>query len=327
MPLSGHSSDLSLADLVQANIYGRNTCRVLVATPEGSGVFFLTDGAIVDARFGDLVGSDAFCALVNADNAHFRVDSGIQSPARTIHQDWEGLLLEAMRLKDEHRVPAPQRPAPRSTNERFEPPTSALPGPAAVVSVRNGAAEPVPKSQPAAPISLVQTHRVVTAGADSVARHGAGAARPTPLANRGRGVWPLVAVPMLVTAGAMIAFIALGLRLRGAPVAQTTAATPAPIETFEATDLTESGDIQPRLVQGTPPRPPNTALAVAPTVVCRILIDEKGAVADAKIFRSRLELASFEDTALDAVKSYRFAPAQRGRHPVRVWVNWPVSFE
>jgi protein TonB len=63
-----------------------------------------------------------------------------------------------------------------------------------------------------------------------------------------------------------------------------------------------------------------------PTIVCRLLIAADGRVADAKIYRSRLDLAAFEDAALDAVRQYRFTPGRLSGAPVPVWINWPVTF-
>ena len=290
MPLSGQTSDLSLADLVQANVYGRNTCRVLVATAQGHGVFFLSDGAIVDARFGNLEGRDAFVALVNADDAHFRVDSGIRCPARTIHEDWQKLLMDAARLRDEGRVPKPLGTDPYET------------GVSSMAGVRARRLSEAP------PLT------------DSGARPQTTRAGPEPMDRRGTALF--VAVPVLVAAVVAVAYLAVGRR-----TSEATGVASGPVETIEVTALVEAGDAAPQLLQGQPPRAPNTSLAVSPTVVCRILVDENGLVTDAKIFRSRLDLASFEETALEAVKSYRFKPGLHAGRPVRVWVNWPVSFQ
>jgi len=324
MPLSGHSSDLSLADLVQANIYGRNTCRVLVATPQGHGVFFLSDGAIVDARFGDLAGSEAFCALVNAENAHFRVDSGIRCPSQTIHEDWQKLLLDAMRLKDEGKVPKPQGLVP-PRNGRQAGPTAldrvgsgspSAGGRDVLLSFADSAAPPGPVN--AGPGRDAQ-RTAVPAGSREQATE-AGAQR------RRRGSPLVILVPVLAVAIAVVAYLTAGHRT-GEGLEPSKAPASGSVETVEVTALTGQGDVPPQFLAGQTPRSPNSALAVAPTVVCRILVDEKGTVADAKIFRSRLDLASFEDAALEAVRSYRFNPGLRAGRPVRVWVNWPVSFQ
>jgi phosphate binding protein len=108
------------------------------------------------------------------------------------------------------------------------------------------------------------------------------------------------------------------------PPAAATAAPPAP--PIEAAQLTGAGDSLPVLVDGTPPRTPNPSLALSPTVVCRLLVDTQGRVAESRIYRSRLDLAAFEDAALQAVQSYRFTPARKAGLPVAAWVNWPVTF-
>lgn len=81
------------------------------------------------------------------------------------------------------------------------------------------------------------------------------------------------------------------------------------------------------LPEGTPPTSPLPDLAVRPTIVCRILIGTEGQVLEARVYQSRLDLAPFEETVWAAVRTYRFRPASRNAAPVRVWVNWPVSFE
>jgi protein TonB len=101
----------------------------------------------------------------------------------------------------------------------------------------------------------------------------------------------------------------------------------APIAPVEADSLTGPADSQPRLKLGAAPRSPEPDAAVVPTIVCRVLVDERGRVGDARIFRSRLDLASFEDAALAAVRGFVFEPARRAGAPVPVWVNWPVTFE
>ncbi len=95
---------------------------------------------------------------------------------------------------------------------------------------------------------------------------------------------------------------------------------------IEASELTGPGDRPPQLLAGSPPPAPSQDLALLPTVVCRLRIDASGRVAEAKVFRSRVELAAFEEAALQAVASYRFQPGQRAGRLVEVWINWPLSF-
>jgi TonB family protein len=94
----------------------------------------------------------------------------------------------------------------------------------------------------------------------------------------------------------------------------------------EATLLTGPADAVPSLIAGAAPAAPDPTATLKPTIVCRLLIAADGRVADAKIYRSRLDLATFEDAALDAVRQYRFAPGRRAGRPVPVWINWPITF-
>ena len=95
---------------------------------------------------------------------------------------------------------------------------------------------------------------------------------------------------------------------------------------MEAGELTGADDLLPVLESGQPPRSPDPDSAVSPTIVCRILVGTDGAVREASIFRSRLDLAKFEEAALSTVKSYRFRPGRRGGRTVPVWINYPVTF-
>ncbi|HXO26378.1 MAG TPA: energy transducer TonB, partial [Thermoanaerobaculia bacterium] len=105
----------------------------------------------------------------------------------------------------------------------------------------------------------------------------------------------------------------------GAPAA---ASQPA----VEATLLTGPADAIPSLIAGAAPASPDPTATLKPTIVCRLLVAADGHVADAKIYRSRLDLATFEDAALDTVRRYRFAPGRRAGRPVPVWINLPVMF-
>lgn len=281
MALSGHSRELALPDLVQANALGRNTCRILVATPEGKGVIYLQDGAVVHASFGSLSGRDAFFALMAAENAYFHAESGLSTVFRTVQGDWQGLLMEAMQLRDEGRVPRPTFAASRQEQGGAADNVHQFPAPAA--GVESGRAKVAARRHPAWAIAAAMVLLAVVAVGGVVLSSGGGAGRP--------------------------------------------AAPPSPAPVLEASALTGPDDAQPRLVSGVGPRSPLPELAVSPTIVCRLLIDEHGFVKEAAIYRSRLDLAAFEEAALDAARRFRFEPARKAGQPAAVWINWPVTFQ
>ncbi len=153
--------------------------------------------------------------------------------------------------------------------------------------------------------------------------------------SRARGAW-IGGVAVLLLLGA-VSWLALARRDvaavgddagAGAAAGGTTAAPAAAPSRppVEATLLTGPRDAKPALISGSPPAAPDPTSTLKPSIVCRLLVDPGGRVADAKVYRSRLDLAAFEDAALDAVRGYRFSPGRLAGAPVPVWINWPVTF-
>jgi TonB family protein len=148
--------------------------------------------------------------------------------------------------------------------------------------------------------------------------------------RRGPNLWIGGGAAALVLLGAVswLAFARhdVAMRAGNGGAAQAAVAAAATEPAIEAARLTAPGDAVPVLAAGRPPVAPDPGAVLKPTIVCRLLVDATGRVADAKIYRSRLDLAVFEDVALDAARQYRFRPGRRAGKPVAVWINWPVSF-
>lgn len=300
MPITGNSADLSLVDLVQANVLVRNVCRITVAGPAGSGVLYLADGTVVHASYGTLEGRDAFFALVAAGDVFFQVETGLKPPRRTVHEKWENLALEAMRLQDEGKVPLALAAPPAGARKVV----STAPTPTTRISILPQETTPQP-----APFPARTSPRP----------------KPRQAPTRSLLVAGLAAVVVVAAVGG---YFALAQRpQKGDDHAAAAAAASSKIEPVEASELTLPGDRRPVLVQGTPPPSPLPELAVRPTIVCRILIGVDGTVQEAQVYQSRLDLAQFEAAALAAVRTYHFTPASRNATPIPVWINWPISFE
>jgi TonB family protein len=147
-----------------------------------------------------------------------------------------------------------------------------------------------------------------------------------------RAPWIAAAALLLLAAVGWLAFARHDTATGGASTAGADGAAavgtapPGTAPAVETTRLTGPRDAKPVLVSGQPPAAPDPGSPLKPTIVCRLLIDPDGQVAEAKVYRSRLDLASFEDAALDAVRRYRFTPGRLNGAPVAVWINWPVSF-
>lgn len=150
-----------------------------------------------------------------------------------------------------------------------------------------------------------------------------------PARAAGRGWWIGIATALLLLGA--VGWLAYARHDAAAAAGGVPAAAGAPVPAatqpaVEATLLTGPADAVPSLVAGEAPASPDPAATLKPTIVCRLLVAADGRVADAKIYRSRLDLTTFEDAALDAVRRYRFAPGRRAGRPVPVWINWPVTF-
>ena len=145
-----------------------------------------------------------------------------------------------------------------------------------------------------------------------------------------RLVWVAVAIAAFVVSVGLGALVALrGEETGFAPRLEEPATVVAPAgaeEVIDAADLTGPSDAPPVLRASAAPRLPDVDLVLRPTIVLRLKIDATGAVAEARVYRSRLELAAFEDAALDAVRGWEFAPALRAGRAVAAWINWPVAF-
>lgn len=304
MTLRGHTDELSLSDLIQVTAQSRRTCHIritalAVATDAFiEGDLYFDHGEPVFASFGTLEGAAAVHAAVNVENIIYRVDASSRAPRSNLSGGWEEVLLEAARLRDEGRVPV-ARPAPRPAS----PAANAMTVPVAALATAAAAAPAEMRDAPVVPVPPL--------------------AGPPPAAASGRRLGLVAVVAIAVVALGLGALYAAATRHREPPVAVSGGHDPAAVD---AGALTGAGDRPPELLSGAAPDSPDPTLGLRPTVICRLLVDVNGAVHTPSVYRPRAELAAFEAVALDAVRTYRFRPAERAGKPVAAWVNWPVSF-
>jgi phosphate transport system substrate-binding protein len=304
MQLSGSPDVVSLADLIQVACTNRRRARVRLSAGNLVGVMHLADGEVVHASFGGLEGNRAVYAALTTSGLAYQVDPDMPAPWRNVEGTAPQLLLEAARLADEGWTPVPPEPASRVGRDSSPP--DGWQRETTSQGWQRETSSPLP----------------VSARRDTMG---------TPVASA-----PRRRTGVMVLAGGLAAIAAVGVsawivsRQPGAaPAAVAGAALPGPAadaRTVEAADLTGPGDEPPRLTEGAPAVRPAVDLALTPTVVCRLRIDTSGAVVESKVFRSRLDLAAFEDAALLAVSHYRFRPARDDGELVSAWINWPVTF-
>jgi TonB family protein len=100
--------------------------------------------------------------------------------------------------------------------------------------------------------------------------------------------------------------------------------TPLPVDEEAFTDPLL--DRKPLLIQGGPPESPLPSSPRRPKILCRILVDEQGVVAEAEVEGSRPEIELYEKAALDAVRAYRFEPGRREGQIVPTWMRMSIEF-
>jgi branched-chain amino acid transport system substrate-binding protein len=100
----GNFPDVSFPDLIQFYCMSKKTVAIRVSTPdlpEGRGEFFVADGELLDARFGERVGVDALYRALHIRRGSFEVEVDVRPPMRRIHVPLNEVLLQGMQELDE----------------------------------------------------------------------------------------------------------------------------------------------------------------------------------------------------------------------------------
>jgi predicted regulator of Ras-like GTPase activity (Roadblock/LC7/MglB family) len=112
----GYLQGVSLATVVQLVGLERMTCSVSVHAGGRSGRLDFVQGELVDARAGDLAGTEAAYEILGWPDPSIDIASAVASRARSIERPLAAILLDVSRLADE-RLP----PWPPSLGEPGEP--------------------------------------------------------------------------------------------------------------------------------------------------------------------------------------------------------------
>jgi len=92
---------LQLTDIIQMNCLSRLTTALIITRDGERGVIYLNEGEITHAECGEKKGTDAFYKILSWQEGEFVSDFGATPPVQTIYQNWEHLLVEAMRRNDD----------------------------------------------------------------------------------------------------------------------------------------------------------------------------------------------------------------------------------
>ncbi|TKD03110.1 DUF4388 domain-containing protein [Polyangium fumosum] len=105
--VAGSLAEMSIPDMVQVLWHGRKTCALRIQTGKSTGEIHFAEGQIVDARWEQVVGEEAFYRMLALLEGEFRLEPGVEPSGRTIAVSPEALLLEGMRRLDEGMLHAP----------------------------------------------------------------------------------------------------------------------------------------------------------------------------------------------------------------------------
>lgn len=101
-PRSGFLHGISVTGFLQLLSVERKTVALRLIHPAGqSGVLYLEDGNLVHAESEHSKGEDAAMIILAWDDAEMWLESLRSAPAHTIDRSLTGIIMEAMRLRDE----------------------------------------------------------------------------------------------------------------------------------------------------------------------------------------------------------------------------------
>lgn len=94
---------MRLEDVIQMFCYRKESTMLTVFHEEAWGSIYVHDGGIVHAECDSLVGVEAFYEILGWEKGEFLSQVVLTVPDQTVFMDWQGLLMEGMRQKDEIR--------------------------------------------------------------------------------------------------------------------------------------------------------------------------------------------------------------------------------
>ncbi len=120
---NGAGGGVSLTGLIQIIEAEQKTCELVVSRQvKEIGRLYLLEGELIHAVYGKVTGKQAAVELMGLENVQTSYNPGLPEPAptRTIHDGLQGLILEAMRLKDEKQTTTVADDSPHLEQELLE---------------------------------------------------------------------------------------------------------------------------------------------------------------------------------------------------------------
>ncbi len=108
---SGAISVQTLPDIVQLYVLSSATGLLSVRHRSGVGELYFAQGAILHATTPTRRGDDAFYEIMLWSGGEFSMRMGAAAPERSVHSNWQELLIESVRRLDESRRSSDPRPS------------------------------------------------------------------------------------------------------------------------------------------------------------------------------------------------------------------------
>lgn len=109
--VKGRVENITLPSFLQLLELERKTCTLAIASLGRTGRLFFRTGRLVGAETGDLAGQEAALEIVTWEDADIEISDGCPPVKPEIEAGLHYLLMEGMRLKDEHEGGMAHRPA------------------------------------------------------------------------------------------------------------------------------------------------------------------------------------------------------------------------
>lgn len=97
----GKVADLQITDIIQLNCLGRTTTAISVKKSDQEGVIYFKEGEIVHSEVDDTIGEEALFIILSWEGGDFTTLTGAEPIKESISSNWQELLMEGMRRKDE----------------------------------------------------------------------------------------------------------------------------------------------------------------------------------------------------------------------------------
>jgi CheY-like chemotaxis protein len=99
--LRGSLAQMNVIDLVQSLEMGRKSCLLSLTSQQENCELYFTEGQVVHAKYGSLVGDAAVFKVLRWTGGNFQVNFEGKTSEQTTKLNTQGLLMEGLRLLDE----------------------------------------------------------------------------------------------------------------------------------------------------------------------------------------------------------------------------------